>query len=64
MGGIYLSWRRWGQERSEAQVEMEMEEARRSRSGGTADGYELVLMSWTSRGSLQARMMGTWRTER
>lgn len=64
MGGIYPSRRRWGQERSEAQVGTQMEEARGSRSGGTADGYELVVMSCTSGRSLQARMMGTWRTER
>jgi hypothetical protein len=33
---------------------MQMEEARCSRSGDTADGYELVLMSWSKWRSLQA----------
>jgi hypothetical protein len=62
--GIYPSRREWGQERSEAQVEMQIEGARRSRSGGTAVGYELVLMSWTSRRSFHTKMIGTRRTER
>jgi hypothetical protein len=41
-----------------------MEEARCSRSGDTADGYELVLMSWSKWRSLQAKVIGTRRTER
>jgi hypothetical protein len=61
---IYLSRREWGQERWEAQVEMQMEGARRSRSGDTADGYELRLMSWTSRGIFHTKMIGSRGTER